>query len=176
MTVIIRISLLKATSHSFNLWSQASSHELPSFSLSLVHVAFDFIASKMLAMIDKARQGVEETAQDRETRSAGDFRKTEKSLPTHLSSRLKIPLVDNVSSYLGGRNPLAKNVDPETEIVWLLDNTAYRPVHVYPHQPQPWQAEFVAGFFKRHVSKDGMYVSQFLCLQSGPHFALRAVS
>ncbi len=108
----------------------------------------------MSAMMDKARQEMEETSQERETRSAGDFHTTEKSLPTHLGSRLNIPLVDSVTSYLGGRNPLAKNVDPSTEIVWLLDNTAHRPVHVYPHEPQPWQAEFVAAFFKKHVSKD----------------------
>ena len=108
----------------------------------------------MSVMMDKVRQEMEETSQDRETRSAGDFHKTEKGLHTHLGSRLNIPVVDNVSSYFGGHNRLAKKVDPETEIVWLLDNTAYRPVHVYPHKPQPWQAEFVTGFFKKHVSKD----------------------
>ena len=108
----------------------------------------------MSAMTDTARQEMEETAQDRETRSAGDFHKTERDLPIHLGSRLNIPLVDNVTSYFGGQNPFAKKVDPETEIVWLLDNTAYRPVHVYPHKPQPWQAEFVAAFFKKHLNKD----------------------
>ena len=108
----------------------------------------------MSAMVNKARQEMEETSQERVTRSAGDFHKTEKELPTHLGSRVNIPLVDNVTSYLGARNPLAKSIDPATEIVWLFDNTAYRPVHVYPHAPQPWQAEYVAAFFKKHVSKD----------------------
>lgn len=108
----------------------------------------------MSAMMDKARQEMEETGQERETRSARNFHNTEKELPTHLGSRFNIPLVDNVTSYLGGRNPLAKSVDPATEIVWLLDNTAYRPVHVNPHKLQPWQAEYVAAFFKKHVSKD----------------------
>lgn len=107
----------------------------------------------MSAMMDKVRQEMEETSQERETRAAGDFHQTEKSLPTHLGSRMNIPLVDNVTSYLGARNPLAKKVSTE-EIVWLLDNTAYRPVHIYPHKPQPWQAEFVVAYFKKHVSKD----------------------
>lgn len=105
-------------------------------------------------MIDKARQEMEETSQERETRSAGGFREIEKSLPSHLGSRMDIPLIDNVTSYLGGFNSFAKKVDATEEIVWLLDNTAYRPVHVYPHKPQPWQAEFVVAFFKKHVSKD----------------------
>jgi hypothetical protein len=108
----------------------------------------------MSAMIDKARQEMEETSQERETRSAGGFRQTEKNLPTDLGSRRNIPLVDNVTSYFGGFNRLAKKIDSTEEIVWLLDNTAYRPVHVYPHKPQPWQAEFVVAFFKKHVSKD----------------------
>ena len=109
----------------------------------------------MSAMTDKARQEMEETRQDRATRAAGDFQQTEDSLPTHLGSRINdIPLLDNVTSYLGGRNPLAKEVDPATEIVWLLDNIAYRPVHIYRHKPQAWQAEFVAAFFKKHVHKD----------------------
>ena len=109
----------------------------------------------MSAMMDKARQEMEETGQERETRSKGDFPQQEKSLSIQLGSRFwNIPVVDNVTSYFGGRNPLAKNIDPSTEIVWLLDNTAYRPVRIYPRKPQPWQAEFVVAFFKRHVHKD----------------------
>ena len=33
-------------------------------------------------------------------------------------------------------------------------NTVYRPVHTYPHEPQPYQAEFVAAYFKRNTGKD----------------------
>ena len=107
------------------------------------------------AMMDSIRQELEETKQERETRSAGHFSQEEKSLSVPLGSRFwNIPVLDNVTSYFGGRNPLAKNIDPSTEIVWLLDNTAYRPVHKHSHDPQPWQAEYVVAFFKKHVHKD----------------------
>lgn len=108
----------------------------------------------MQASMDKAREVMEETGQERETRSKGHFRSAEKDLPKHLGSRFNIPLLDNVSSFLGGYNKLSKDVDPATECVWLLDNTAYRPVHTYPHAPQPFQAEFVAAYFKKNTGKD----------------------
>ena len=108
----------------------------------------------MSAAMDKTRQMMEETSGDRETRKQGDFHKVEKGLPKHIGSRLNIPMFDKVSSILGGHNPLAKNVDPKTEEVWLLDNTAYRPVHFYPHAPQPFQAQFVAAYFKKNTGAD----------------------
>ena len=104
--------------------------------------------------MDKARQMMQEDAPERETRSAGEFDSTESSLPKHIGSRWNIPLVDNVSSLLGEQNPIAKDVDPEKECVWLMDNTAYRPVHIYPHRPQPYQAEFVAAYFQKNTGKD----------------------
>ena len=104
--------------------------------------------------MDKARQVMEETSGDRETRKDGNFAKVEGGLPKHIGSRGNIPMLDNVSSLLGKRNPLAKDVDPATEEVWLLDNTAYRPVHIYPHAPQPFQAEFVAAYFKKNTGID----------------------
>ena len=97
---------------------------------------------------------MQEDGQDRETRSAGDFHKAEASLPRDIGTRWNIPLMDNVSSLLGSANPLAKDLDPATEHVWLLDNTAYRPVHSYPHAPQPYQAHFVAAYFKKSTGKD----------------------
>ncbi|KAI9875417.1 MAG: hypothetical protein M1830_008511 [Pleopsidium flavum] len=103
--------------------------------------------------MDKARQKMQETHQDRETRSAGSFPSFESQLPT-LVSRLNFPVVDAVTSYLGLHNPFSHTVEPETEAVWLLDNTAYRPVHVYPHKPQPWQAEFVVAYFLRNSGRD----------------------
>ena len=108
----------------------------------------------MDATRDKARQLTEQTHTERETRSAGDFPKVEGQLPSHIGSRWNIPLRDNMGSFLSTLNPLAKAVDPETEEVWLLDNTAYRPVHFYPHQPQPFQALYTAAFFKRYKGKD----------------------
>lgn len=104
--------------------------------------------------MDKARQVMEETPTERETRSAGHFATVEGILPAHIGSRWNIPLRDNMGSFLSTLNPLAKAVDPEKEEVWLLDNTAYRPVHFYPHQPQPFQAHFTAAYFKRYTGKD----------------------
>ena len=103
---------------------------------------------------DKARQLMEETRTERETRSAGHFPKVEALLPSHIGSRWDIPFRDNMGSYLSTLNPLAKAVDPENEEVWLLDNTAYRPAHSYPHRPQPFQAHFTAAYFKKYKGKD----------------------
>lgn len=61
-------------------------------------------------------------------------------------------------------NPFTKAADPEENKVWLLDNTAYRPVHPYQHAPQPWQAEFVACFFRTGRKDLGEYVSTILDL------------
>ena len=104
--------------------------------------------------MDKTRQVMEETSGDRETRKEGDFHKVEAGLPKNISSRSNAPMLDQVSSLLGAHNPLAKDVDPATEEVWLLDNTAYRPVHIYPHAPQPFQAQFIAAYFKKNTGAD----------------------
>ena len=108
----------------------------------------------MEAVFDKDHQVMEETTLDRETRTAGDFEKAENALPKQIGSRSNISWMDNISSYLGASNPLAKKVNPKTEEVWLLDNTAYRPVHILPHGPQSYQAEFVAAYFKKDTGKD----------------------
>ncbi|CAF9929099.1 MAG: hypothetical protein ALECFALPRED_004248 [Alectoria fallacina] len=108
----------------------------------------------MDAAMDKERQVMEETHTERETRSAADFTKMEELLPTHIGSRWNISFLDNMGSFLSTLNPMAKAVNPEKEEVWLLDNTAYRPVHIYPHQPQPFQARFKAAYFKRYTGKD----------------------
>ena len=108
----------------------------------------------METSFDKARQVMEETALDRKTRSAGDFEKAENALPKQIGSRSNIPLMDKISSYLGASNPFAKRVNPDVEEVWLLDNTAYRAVHICPHRPQPYQADFVAAYFKKNTGKD----------------------
>lgn len=104
--------------------------------------------------MDKERQVMEETHTERETRSAGSFQSIEELLPKNIGSRWNIPFLDNMGSFLSTLNPMAKAVDPEKEEVWLLDNTAYRPVHIYPHQPQPFQAHFTAAYFKRYTGKD----------------------
>ena len=108
----------------------------------------------MEAFRDKARQLLEETGLERESRSEGGFSSIEKSLPQGMGSILSIPLVDRFSSYLGARNPIAQNIDPSSEVVWMVDNTAYRPVHFYPHGDQPWQAEYVVAYFQKNTGKD----------------------
>lgn len=107
----------------------------------------------MKAVLDKSRQILEETGQDRKTRTTGDFHSVERSLPI-VGSRLSIPLLDSISSYLGQHNPLASKVKSGVESVWLFENTAYRPVRFFPLKPGPWQAEFVAAFFKKNTGKD----------------------
>lgn len=103
-------------------------------------------------MIGKARQRMQETPAERNQRHSMNFPSVEASLPKHISKR--IPLIDNISSWLGQRNPLATEARAEKESVWLLDNTAYRPIHPYAHREQPWQAEFVAAYFERGSGKD----------------------
>lgn len=57
--------------------------------------------------------------------------------------------LDKISGkFLGQHNPFAKKANPREDIVWLFDTTAYRPIHPNSHDPQPWQAEFVASYFK----------------------------
>ena len=101
-----------------------------------------------------AKQKLQETSQEREARSKEGFYTVERTLPRHVGSRFNIPCIDNLSSYLGVRNPLARAANAKSDSVWLFDNTAYRPVHVYPHKPQLWQSEFVAAFFVRNSGKD----------------------
>ena len=97
---------------------------------------------------------MQETPDDFRTRRAEGFPDAEEDMPKHIGSRSNIPVVDNLSSFLGEHNPLAQEVDPATEVVWLLDNTAYRPAHRFPHKPQPWQAEFIAAYFVKDSGKD----------------------
>lgn len=93
----------------------------------------------------------QETESDRELRQAGGFADFEKTMPHLPLSRLRdISAVDNVSSYLGRRNPLARPVDPAKHVVWLQDNTAYRP----KGKTDVWEAEFVCAYFVRNSGRD----------------------
>ncbi|KAL8681081.1 MAG: hypothetical protein Q9186_002793 [Xanthomendoza sp. 1 TL-2023] len=107
----------------------------------------------MQRAFDRARQLLEETRGDKKTRKTEKFPSIERTLPS-LGSPLSIPWTQNISSYLGSNNPLAGPIDPATESVWLFDNTAYRPIHPYPHSLQPWQADFHAAFFKKGTGRD----------------------
>jgi hypothetical protein len=48
---------------------------------------------------------------------------------------------------LGSKNPFGKKAKPGEHEVWLLDNTAYRPINKNTGQLEPWHAEFVAAYF-----------------------------
>ncbi|CAF9932228.1 MAG: hypothetical protein HETSPECPRED_008306 [Heterodermia speciosa] len=104
--------------------------------------------------MDKSRQLLQETSLERTSRGDSNFSSIERSLPHAMGAPFSMPLLDRASSWLGLHNPLAHPLDPATEEVWLLDNTAYRPVHIYPHAQQPWQAEYVVAYFKKDVGKD----------------------
>lgn len=99
------------------------------------------------AVASQARQRSQETNQDYETRVAGHFPEFEANMP-NLVNRFKFSLTDNLSSYLGRNNPLYTNVDPETDYVWLLDNTAYQ------NRIGRWKAEFVAAYFRKNSGRD----------------------
>lgn len=107
--------------------------------------------------MDQIRQQMQETSEERETRSAGNFPSVERMLPI-LKSRHNYSFVDSVTSYLGLRNPFARMVQAETEVVWPFDNTAYRTVGSEPDKPQPWQAEFVVAYFLKNSGWDASEV------------------
>lgn len=107
--------------------------------------------------LDQLRQESEETSLDRETRNAGKFAEMEASLPRSIRSQAKLPFLGDLASYLGAYNPLARPASVKEDAVWLLDNTAYRPIptHSLLHQAdaQPWQAEYVVAYFKRNSGR-----------------------
>lgn len=78
-----------------------------------------------------------------------DFDKIELSMPL-LPSRMKLTVVDNLTSYLGDKNPFSHPFDPKTDNLWLLDNTAWQS----PRFPHRWHAEFVAAYFLKNSGAD----------------------
>lgn len=99
------------------------------------------------AMAGQARQRFEETEQDRITRANSNFPEFERDMPS-LKDRFSFSLRDNLTSYLGSRNPLYSWVDPNKDLVWLFDNTAYQ------DRLGRWKAEFVAAYFVKNSGKD----------------------
>lgn len=57
-------------------------------------------------------------------------------------------LTSPVTGLLGTHNPFSKKANPKDHEVWVLNNTAYRPVKAGNDTVQPWEAEFVACFFR----------------------------
>jgi hypothetical protein len=98
-------------------------------------------------MAGRTRQKFQETEEDRITRQGGNFKEFELDMP-NLKDRFQFSLKDNLSSYLGSRNPFYTNVNPDTDLVWLFDNTAYQ------NRLGRWKAEFVAAYFRKNSGKD----------------------
>ncbi|KAL6707515.1 hypothetical protein ACN47E_004085 [Coniothyrium glycines] len=99
------------------------------------------------ALAGRARQRMQQDDEDKITREYANFPDFEKTMPK-LAHRFQFSLKDNVTSYLGRNNPFFETVNPETDYVWLLDNTAYQ------NRIGRWKAEFVAAYFVKNSGKD----------------------
>ncbi len=108
--------------------------------------------------VDHAQQRIQETALEAESRKMAGFDDIERSLPKRWTVS-EMGFLDKLTGHLGRRNPFYKPATPDKNTVILLDTVAYRPVHPYPHSPQPWQTEFVAAFFYKGRKDVGDVVS-----------------
>lgn len=69
-------------------------------------------------------------------------------------------LLNFFSSFLRLKNPLVHPADPHKNTVWLLDNTAFRPITEDGSYSPSWQAEVVACIFQTEGRKDvGKFVA-----------------
>ncbi|KAL1801025.1 hypothetical protein ACET3X_001367 [Alternaria dauci] len=99
------------------------------------------------ALAGQARMRVEETEQEHITRENSGFATFEADMPK-LANRFSFSLRDNLSSYLGRKNPFFTNVNPDTDYVWILDTTANQ------NRLGRWKAELVAAYFVKNSGKD----------------------
>ncbi|KAL2013994.1 hypothetical protein VTN00DRAFT_1519 [Thermoascus crustaceus] len=111
--------------------------------------------------MDMIRQKTQETEEERQARAAGDFLRIERYLPSRRATARVTAILRFASSFLGQNDTLAQPAHPRQNTVWLLDNTAYRPVHPYPHKIQPWQVDVIACVFMAHGRQD---ISKFVGL------------
>ncbi|KAF2756934.1 actin filament organization protein-like protein App1-like protein [Pseudovirgaria hyperparasitica] len=103
----------------------------------------------MAAAAKTVQKHMQESEQEHITRRTSSFKEVESTMP-HLPTRFRdASLVDNLSSYLGKRNPFTKQVDPKKHIVWIFDNTAWQ----IPGS-NGWAAEFVAAYFVKRSGSD----------------------
>lgn len=96
---------------------------------------------------DPSTRQFQETDAEREFRLKSGFPDFEKDMP-FLGDRLQFSLKDNLTSYLGSKNPFYSPVDPQKDYVWLLDNTAYQ------NRLGRWKAEYVAAYFVKNSGKN----------------------
>lgn len=109
--------------------------------------------------VARLHQDLQETSTEAEARRAGNFDDVEGRLPQRWSNH-EVGLIEKSAAFLGPSNPFGKTANPKDNKVWLLDNTAYRPIHSYPQNPLPWQAEFVACFFHTGRKEIGEVVAK----------------
>jgi len=77
------------------------------------------------------------------TRTERGFEETEAALLKDSAAKKLVPSkISDVLSYLGRRNPLPVAVT-KTDIVWVMDNVAFRSPNT-----GGWEAEFVAAVFE----------------------------
>jgi phosphatidate phosphatase APP1 len=95
-----------------------------------------------------AVQRYEETADERKYRKQAGFKDIEDKMPS-LKSRRATGFIDNITSYLGERNPFTHPVNTKDHSIWLLDNTASQAA-----EGEPWQAEVVAAYFLKNSGQD----------------------
>lgn len=111
--------------------------------------------------MDMIRQKTQETEEERQARAAGGFLRIERYLPSRWATARVTAILRFASSFLGQNDTSVQPADPHHNTVWLLDNTAYRPVYPFPHKTQPWYVEAVACVFMAHGRRD---ISNFVAL------------
>lgn len=107
------------------------------------------MASKSKEKVSAAnplQQHWKETSLEAESRQAANFTEVEDKLGKRFS-KSEMSYIDKATSLLGDKNPFKKKAKAGEHEVWLLDNTAYRPVNQSTGKLEPWQAEFVAAYF-----------------------------
>jgi hypothetical protein len=94
----------------------------------------------------RLHQDLQETSAEADARRAGNFSDVEAKLPQRWSAD-EVRHVETATAFLDLSKLFSKSANPKDHKVWLLDNIAYRPIRPQTHDPQAWQAEFVACFF-----------------------------
>jgi phosphatidate phosphatase APP1 len=93
-------------------------------------------------------QRYEETSDERAFRAQAGFQDIEAKMPS-LKGRRGSSVLDNITSYLGEKNPFSHAVNTKDHSIWLLDNTASQSA-----EGKPWTAEVVAAYFLKNSGND----------------------
>ena len=105
------------------------------------------MAEGKLLTVARLQPDLHETSTEAEARRAGNFDDVEGKLHALWPSD-EVGFVEKTTAFFGLPHPFKKTANPKDNKVWLLDNTAYRPSRSHHLSPQPWQAEYVACFFR----------------------------